>query len=450
MKADGAVRITVLLCALALPLPAGLVPARSHAALAIEPPESFAPIARVALAASIVIRRMDYAGEPLTVPYSGPEESEFDGWSARRARNAGTGVIVDPRGIALASARVVGLGPLEVALVDGTLLKADVVGVDWRTDVAVLRIQGGAPLPYVALGDSDQVRVGDWVVAVGVPLGLAGTVTAGVITALPTPTDPDPLGSFLQTDAAIGRGFVGGPLIAMNGELVGLATALRGDGIAYVLPSRTVRKVYRELLEKGRVSRPWLGAIMQRLGADLARAFGMRTADGVLIADVLPKSPAAGAGLRSGDVILEIDGQAASTPAQADRTINLRSAGETIRLKVRRATRELVVSLRLAEEPIALESHPDLVRARRLLGIDVRPVTPTMGAVVVEVDLESPADLVGLEPGDVIREIDRKPIANLTDFQTAAQRIKGAHDVLILVQRAEVAVYVIVWTRPDP
>jgi serine protease Do len=443
------IRTRVVLCVMALSLAAGLVSAQWHAALGIEPPGSFAPIARAALAASIIIRRMDYAGEPLTAPYSGPEESEFADGSARRARNAGSGVIVDPRGIALASARVVGLGPVEVALVDGTLLKADVVGVDWRTDVAVLRIRGDAPLPYVALGDSDHLRVGDWVVAVGVPLGLAGTVTAGVVTALPAPADPNPLGSFLQTDAAIGQGFVGGPLLAMNGELVGLATALRAEGIAYALPSRTVRKVYRELLENGRVSRPWLGAIMQRLGPDLARAFGTRTADGVLIADVLPKSPAARAGLRSGDVLLEIDGQAASTPTQVDRTINLRSAGETIRLKIRQATRERSVAVRLAEEPVAFESHPDLIRARRLLGIDVRPVTPTMGAVVVEVDLESPADLVGLEPGDVIREIDRKPIANFTDFQIAARRIKGAQDVLMLLQRAEVAVYVMVRARPD-
>ena len=447
---DRAIRIRALLCALALPLAIGLVPCRSHAAPAIAPPESFAGVARVALAAYIVIRRTDYAGEPLTPPYSGPAEGEFDDWTARRLRNAGSGVIVDPCGIALSSARVVGLGPLEIALIDGTLLKADVIGVDWRTDVAVLKIRSSGPLPYVALGDPDHVRVGDWVVAVGVPFGLAGTVTAGVITALPTPADPNPLGSFLQTDAAIGQGFVGGPLVAMNGTLVGLARALRGEGTGYALPATTVRKVYRELLENGRVSRPWLGAIMQRLNADLARVFGTRTADGVLIADVLPASPAARAGLRSGDVVLEIDGHAASTSAQADRTINLRSAGETIRLKVRRATRELIVSVRLGDEPVALEAHPDLIRARRLFGIDVRPVTPTMGAVVVEVDLESPADLVGLEPGDVVREIDRKPIANLTDFQTAARRIQGVQEVLLLVQRAELAVYVIVRARPDP
>lgn len=441
-----AIGITVLLCALVLPL----VPARSHAAAAIEPPESFARVARVALAATIVIRRTDYAGEPLTPTYPGFAEREFDDSSARRARNAGSGVIVDPRGIALASARVVGLGPLEIALVDGTLLKADVVGVDWRTDVAVLRLRTDALLPHLALGDPDQVRVGDWVVAVGVPFGLAGTVTAGVITALPTPADSSPLGSFLQTDAAIGQGFLGGPLVAMNGELIGLATAVHWEGVAYALPLTTVRTVYRELLEKGRVSRPWLGALMQRLSADLARAFGTRTADGVLIADVLPASPAAGAGLRSGDVILEIDGHAASTPAQADRIINLRATGETIRLKVRRATRELVVSVRLGEAPVALESHPDLARARRLLGIDVRPVTPMMGAVVVEVDLESPADRMGLEPGDVIREIDRKPIGSIADFQTVARRIQGARDVLLLVQRAEIAVYVIVRARSDP
>jgi serine protease Do len=443
------IRIAVLPGALALLLAVGLVPGRSRAADATEPPESFARVARAALAASIVVRRPD-AVQPTATSASDLGREEFDPASVRRTRTLASGVIVDPRGLALVSARVLRLEPrVDVALADGMPLKADVVAVDWRTDVAVLRVHGEAPLPYLPFGDSARLRVGDWILAVGAPSGLEGTVTAGVVTAIPTPADPNPLASFIQTDAAIGRGFVGSPLVAMNGELVGLATALSGEGIGYVLPAATVRKVYVELLEKGRVTRPWLGVRMQRLSSDLARAFGTRAADGVLISDVLPESVAARAGLRSGDVILSIDGHAVSSRGQVDRTVSARSAGDTVRLKIRRATRDLVISVRLGEEPDAWEVDPDLLRARRLLGIEVRPVTPAMGAVVVDVDVDSPADLVGLEPGDVIREIDRTRIGNIAEFRVSARRIRSDREVLVLIQRGDAAVYVLIWSGPD-
>jgi S1-C subfamily serine protease len=442
-------RIVVLLGIVTLLVTAGPVPCHSGTVDAPEPPASFARIARAALAASIVVRVQEHASGAATALGLDPAEAEIDTSSPHRA--LGAGVIVDPHGFALASARAVSRAPrLEVALLDGTQLKADVVGIDWRTDVAVMRLHSKALLPYLAFADSDRARAGDWIVAVGTPWGLEGTVTAGVITAVPTPEGSNPLGSLLQTDAALGDRFAGGPLVAMNGELVGLATRLGGEGIGYALPAATVRKVYVELLEKGRVSRPWLGAITQQLSAELARAFGARTAEGVLVADVLPRSPAAGAGLRSGDVLVEINGRAVSSRSQLERTVSLLSPGDTVRLKVRRAARDLVLSVGLGEEPVEWEAHPDLVRARRLLGIDVRPVTPATGAVVIEVDGDSPADLVGVEPGDVIREIDRKPVHNIAEFQAIARRIRAGDDVLVLVQRADIAVYVILPARPDP
>jgi serine protease Do len=425
---------------------AGPVPCHAGAIDAPEPPASFAQVARAALAASIVVRVQDDATVPLGTDLG---EREIDVSRAHRA--LGAGVIVDPHGFALASARLVGRAPrLQVALLDGTQLKADLVGVDLRTDVAVLRLHSKALLPYLVFADSDRVRSGDWIVAVGTPWGLEGTVTAGVITAVPAPGGSNPLASLLQTDAALGHGFMGGPLVAMSGELVGLATRLGDEGIGYALPAAIARKVYVELLEKGRVSRPWLGAITQQLSADLARVFGARTAEGLLVADVLPESPAAAAGLRSGDVLVEINGRAVSSRSQLERTVSLLSPGDSVRLTIRRAARELVLSMRLGEEPVEWEARPDLIRARRLLGMDVRPVTPATGAVVVEVDGDSPADLVGIEPGDVIREIDRKAVRNIADFQSIARRLRDGDDVLVLVQRADIAVYVIVPTRPDP
>jgi serine protease Do len=443
------IRIVVLLGTVMLLVAAGSFPRCLDTVDAAEPPVSFAQVARTALAASIVVRAPENESRATAPLSSGLAEAEPDDSSAHRA--LGAGVIVDPRGLALASARVVGRAPrLDVALLDGTRLKADVVGVDLRTDVAVLRVHSGALLPYLAFADPDRVRVGDWIVAVGAPWGLEGTVTAGIITAVPIPGGSNPLASFLQTDAALGRAFVGGPLVAMSGELVGLATPLGGGGIGYALPAATIRKVYVELLEKGRVSRPWLGANTQQLSADLARAFGTRIADGVLVADVLPESPAASAGLRSGDVVLEINERAVSSRAQLERMVSLLSPGDSVRLKVRRAARDLVLSVRLGEEPVEWEVRPDLVKARRLLGIDVRPVTPAIGVVVVDVDADSSADLVGIEPGDVIREINRKPVRNMADFQALARRIQDGSDVLVLVQRADIAVYVIVPARLEP
>ena len=443
MKLEGALLLLVMLVA------AASVSGPSGLASAAEPPESFARVAAAARAASIVIRGPDAEGIPSSVPVdSDPDEGQLEGLSADRERILAAGVIVDPHGIALTSARAVRLVPgFEVALIDGTLLRATVVGLDRRTDVAVLKLHSDAPLPHLPLGDSDLVEVGDWVIAVGAPSGLEGTVSAGIITATPTPESSSPLASFLQTDAAMGRGNAGGPIVAMSGEVVGLGTVFSGEGIGYALPATIVRKVYLELLEKGRVSRPWLGVTMQSLTADLARALGARADIGVLIADVLPKSPAASAGIRSGDIVVEVGGTAVSSRADVERAMRVLAPGEMVRLKVRREARELVASVKLGEEPDEWQVLPALARARWLLGIDVRPITPTMGAVVEDVDPGGPADLVGVEPGDVIREVDRQPVRNITDFQTIARTLRAATKVLMLVQRSDVALYVVLRAR---
>jgi S1-C subfamily serine protease len=437
-------RALLLLVMLVAAAPASGPPGLAGAA---ETPASFARVAAAARAASIVIRGADAKGIASSVPVDADEE-QLEGLGAGRERILGSGVIVDPRGFAVTSARAVRLAPgFEVALIDGTLLKATVVGLDRRTDVAVLKLHSDATLPHLQLGDSDLVAVGDWVIAVGAPAGLEGTVSAGIITAIPTPESSSPLASFLQTDAAMGRGNAGGPIVAMSGEIVGLGTVLSGEGIGYALPARIVRKVYLELLEKGRVSRPWLGAMMQSVTADLARAFSARADVGVLIADVLPTSPAASAGLRSGDIIVEVGGTAVSSRAQVERVISGLTPGRIVRLKVRREAHELVESVKLGEEPDEWQALPAVARARRLFGIDVRPITPTMGAVIVDVDPEGPADVVGIEPGDVIREVDRQPVRSFTDFQAIVRAVRAGTEVLILVQRADAAVYVVLRVR---
>ena len=210
-----------------------------------------------------------------------------------------------------------------------------------------------------------------------------------------------------------------------------------------------MRTIYLEVVERGPgVRRPWLGVTIQSLTADLARALGVRgDAGAAFIADVLPRSPAARARLRSGDVIIEVGGTAVSSRTQVDRAIGRLKPGQAVLLKIRRTTREIMARIELGEEPDEWEIEPAADRARRLLGLDVRPITPAMGTVVVNVEPESPADLAGLEPGDVLREINRRPVGSITDLQAIALALRPSTDVLVLVQRGDRALYIVLRAR---
>jgi S1-C subfamily serine protease len=411
-------------------------------------PPSFAQVAPAAQAASIVIRRpADPDGDLVCDEEGDGDECALEGAVVnRRERTVGAGVIVDPRGLALTSARAVLRQPgFEVALVDGVSVRATIIGVDRRTDVAVLKLEreNGAAFPYLPLGDSDRLEAGAWVIAVGAPLGWEGTVTAGVITAMPTPGNASPLGQFLQTDAAMSPGNAGGPVVTAGGEVVGLGSTLSGNGIGYVLPSKTVRKVYLEILERGRVRRSWLGLTTQTLGPDLAHALGARAVGGVLVTDVLPDGPAASAGLRPGDIVLEVNGARISSRAQLDRATSGLTIGGVARLKLRRTTRDMTVAVKVDDEPDEWALAPELARARQLLGIEARPITPNMGAVTKTVTPGSAAARAGLEPGDVIREVNRQSVRTMAEFRAAVRNLNHGAPVLMLLQRGDVALYIV-------
>jgi serine protease Do len=423
----------------------------SAAGQELGPPGSFAHVAAIARAATIVVRTPDIPGDPAgSFPDEGPdvgpldEESETFGVLAERdERTLASGIVVDPRGFALTSARAVLLVErFEVVLADGKAVQATLLAVDWRTDVAVLKLDSGGPaLAHVPFGDSRQVRAGDWVIAVSAPMGLEGTVTAGVVTATPS-ASPSALGAFLQTDAAVGSSQAGSPVVSLAGQLVGLTTLLSGGGVTYVRPSAIVRRVYLELLEKGEISRPWLGVTTQPVTPDLGRALGVGHEAGVLLADVDPEGPGAAAGLRPGDVLLALDGTPIASRAQLDRIVAERVPGRVVKLDVRRPSGPVRVSVRLGTEPDDWLVPPLLARARRLLGIEVRRITPTMGVSTLTVDPASPAGRAGLRAGDVIREIDRRPIRTLADFEAAMRSVEPRRPVLVHIQRGELAVYV--------
>jgi serine protease Do len=378
-------------------------------------------------------------------------------------RSLGSGVIVDPSGVALTNAHVVERATdIEVLTVDGRKHKAKVVGVDKKTDLAVLRLDDGkSNFPFVRLGDSDKMQVGDWVIAVGSPFGLQATVTAGIISAKARQIGQGPFDDFLQTDAAINPGNSGGPLVNMQGEVVGINTAIvaGGSGIGFAIPSNMARKIYTELIAKGKVTRGWLGVSIQPLTPELAKSFGAKDEKGVLVSDVVAESPAQKAGLQSGDIILEFDGKPMEGPGDLQRAVGLTAPGATAKAKIWRDQGEKTVELRIGEAPEEREARGPAPRGRSTLGLDVRPITPEIarqlnlkssdGVVVARVDDGSAAAEAGVQRGDVIREVNRQKVRSIADFERLTKDVKEGDRLTLLLQRGPMSLYVAMTVGKD-
>jgi serine protease Do len=383
-------------------------------------------------------------------------------------RSLGSGVIVDPSGIALTNYHVVapiiekrddGEAQIEVITLDGSKHKAKVVGHDKRTDLAVLRLDDGkGAFKAARLGDSEKIQVGDWVIAVGSPFGFQATVTAGIVSAKARqiPDGQSPFTDFLQTDAAINPGNSGGPLVNMQAEVVGINTAIASPtggsvGIGFAIPSNTAKKIYTELLAKGKVSRGWLGVSIQPLTQELAKSFGAKDTKGVLISDVVPDSPAAKAGIKAGDIVLQFDGKKTESPADLQRGVGLTSPGNDAKVTIWRDQAERTVTVKIGEAPDERQARAG-APARSTLGLEVRPITPEIarqlnlpsaeGVVVARVDEGSSAAEAGIQRGDVIREINRQRVKSMTDFERLTKDVKGGERLTVLLQRGPMSLYV--------
>jgi len=372
-------------------------------------------------------------------------------------RSLGSGVIVDPSGIALTNAHVVEKATdIEVVTLDGSKHKAKVIGLDKKTDLAVLKLDDGkATFKYARLGDSERMQVGDWVIAVGSPFGLQSTVTAGIISAKARQIGQGPFDDFLQTDAAINPGNSGGPLVNMQGEVIGINTAIvaGGSGIGFAIPINMAKKIYTELVAKGKVSRGWLGVSIQPLTPELAKSFGAKDTKGVLISDVIPDSPASKSGLKSGDILLEFNGKKMEAPADLQRAVGLSSPTQDAKIKVLRDQGEKTLDIRIGEAPEErAEARGNGTRGRPLLGLDVRPVTPEIarqlnlpapeGVVVARVEDGSAAAEAGVQRGDVVREINRQRVRTLADFERLTKDSKEGDRLTVLLQRGPMSLYV--------
>jgi serine protease Do len=371
-------------------------------------------------------------------------------------RSLGSGVIVDGSGIALTNAHVVERATeIEVITLDGSKHKAKVVGLDKKTDLAVLRLDDGkATFKFARMGDSDKMQVGDWVLAIGSPFGLQATVTAGIVSAKARQIGQGPFDDFLQTDAAINPGNSGGPLVNLNGEVIGINTAIvaGGSGIGFAIPSNMAKKVYTELIAKGKVSRGWFGVSIQPLTSELAKSFGFKDTRGVLISDVVADSPASKAGLKAGDIIIEYDGKKVEAPADLQRAVGFTAPGQDARVKIWRDQGERTLSVKVGEAPDEREARGPGGRARTMLGLETRPITPeiarqlnlpsTDGVVVASVEDGSGAAEAGIQRGDVIREINRQRVRSMSDFERLTRDVKEGDRLTLLVQRGPMSLYV--------
>jgi serine protease Do len=384
----------------------------------------------------------------------------------RRTQSLGSGFIVDPSGIIVTNNHVIdGADEITVTLQDNTSLKATVIGRDERVDIALLRVKSDKPLPAVAFGDSDASRVGDWVLAIGNPFGLGGSVTAGIVSARGRDIRQGPYDDFIQTDAAINKGNSGGPLFNMDGQVIGINTAIYSPsggsiGIGFSIPANLAKNVVAQLRDFGHARRGWLGVRIQPVTSDIAESLGLHDTTGSLVAGVVPGGPAEAAKIQNGDIILKFNGQVKENHT-LPRVVAETAIGTEVPVTLLRDGKEVTVTAKVGELPddqqIASADSKgakpeDTTKPTAIagLGLSLAPITPDAkdkyqlganqkGVVVTDVTPDSPAANRGLKPGDVIVEVQQEPVSTPADVQSRVDSVRKQNrkSVLMLIQRQD-------------
>jgi len=379
------------------------------------------------------------------------------GFERRYKRTSlGSGVIIDgKRGLILTNEHVVvKTGTITVVLKDKREFKAQIVGADPDSDLAVLRITSKTPLPAIDMGNSDDIMIGETIISIGNPFGFSHTVTTGVISALNRSirTGGRIFQNFIQTDASINPGNSGGPLLNINGELIGINTAIyaKAQGIGFAIPINNAKRVVTDLIRYGEVIQAWLGITVQDLDAQTASYLNLPGNNGVLIKDVEHDSPAQKAGLQDGDILLALENRRLHSSQDYHMVLRDYSAGQILKLRIWRNTTEISISLKTTVFP--LDRAMDL--AHQLMGIMVEDLSSQSqfrnrivakdGVVVSEIDRRSYLAHLGVLPGDVIRQIDEMTIKNTSDFKKAIVKYRKKSSVVILLQREDQGYYITV------
>jgi serine protease Do len=476
--------------ALATPLAAGLTAAPVFARAA---PDSFADLAARLLPAVVNISSSQNVQARNGAPGVGPEVPMFPPGSPfeqffkdflnrnrpggkpngeapatpeRRMQSLGSGFIIDPSGLVVTNNHVIdGADEITVTLQDNTTLKATVVGRDETGDIALLRVKPDKPLPAVPFGDSSTARVGDWVLAIGNPFGLGGTVTAGIVSARGRDIHQGPYDDFIQTDAAINRGNSGGPLFDMDGQVIGMNTAIYSPsggsiGIGFSIPANMVKNVVAQLRDFGHPRRGWLGVKIQQVTPDIAESLGLKEPSGAMVAGVNDGGPADSAKIKGGDIILKFNNQDVKDMHTLPRIVADSEVGKQVPVVLWRDGKEVTVQATLAEKPddqtlAAADqggSKPDAAKPTDIagLGIKIAPISQDLkdkyqlnadqkGVVITDVSPNGSAADRGLKAGDVIVEVQQGEVASPDDVQKRVEAARKADRrvVLMLIQRQD-------------
>lgn len=449
-------------------------------ALARGAPDSFADLAEKVSSAVVNISASQSVAAPTVRPPGLPRGTPFDDLfeeffkrrqqgqapvPRRRSNSLGSGFVIDSAGIVITNNHVIAdATEIQVIFTNGEKLKAEVVGRDPKIDIAVLRVKPKTPLNAVKFADSNKLRVGDWVMAVGNPFGLGGTVTAGIVSALNRNISSGPYDNYIQTDASINKGNSGGPLFNMAGDVVGVNTAILSPtgssvGIGFASPAATVMPVIQQLLKYGETRRGWLGVRIQKVDDAIAESLGLGKPRGALIAGVDEKGPSKAGGLRTGDVIVRFDGLEVKTMSDLPRLVASSPVGKTVDVVVMRKGKEETLRITLGRLPEdttkkaslkkpAEEKAPSVVR--KALGMEFAELSDDLrrqfkikpgvkGVVITKVDPGSDAAEKQLQPGDTIVEINQQRMSSPQDVAEKLEDVKkaGRKSALLLVSNGE-------------
>ena len=464
------------------------VPAMLSTASLARGPESVAPIAEelqntvVNISTTQTLKRSNDKSAPSGPgPKGSPFEDLFNDFfddqekegPSRKVSSLGSGFVIDASGLIVTNNHVIeGADEIIVNFTDGTKLKVTkILGHDPKTDLALLKVEPKQPLRAASFGDSSKMRVGDWVMAIGNPFGLGGTVTVGIISATKRDINSGPYDDFLQTDAAINRGNSGGPLFNMDGQVIGVNTAIISPtggsiGIGFAVPSNSAVQVVDQLKQFGETRRGWLGVHMQNVTGEIAKSMGLQEPVGALVASVTPDSPAAAAGLKPSDVILKFDGDPVETMGNLPRAVASSPVGKPVDLEVQRAGEVIHLTVTIGRLPEEVEKAEEAEAEAKsdadeqdeggetdheeLLGLSMAPLTDALrsqfhigksveGVVITDVDASSPAAHKDVKPGDVIVEVTQEKVNDPEEVvaRVAAVKKSGRKSVLLLISDAK-------------
>jgi len=391
-------------------------------------------------------------------PFGGNEQfKDFFGRNFGRQRQPefkqpgqGSGFIIDKSGYIVTNNHVVeGADTIKVILKDDTEYSAEIVGRDPVTDIALIKVEAKRNLPTVPMGSSENLRVGEWVAAIGSPFGLEHTVTAGIVSAKGRVIGSGPYDDFIQTDASINPGNSGGPLINMRGEIVGINTMIiaGGSGIGFAIPIDQAKDIIAQLKTGGEVTRGWLGVTIQDLKGSLAEYYGVQDKSGVLVASVVPGDPADRAGIQPNDIITEVEGKKVTTSRDLTNLAAKLDVGDTAKVTVLRDGRQKTFDVKVGKRPLTMAAVSDHQRQKKEgeYGFQVTELTPqvaqrynikeTTGVIVVKVDPNGKGQAAGIQQGDLIIEVNRKNVASVEDFNNLIDQHKKGDGINLLVKR---------------